>query len=197
MKVFMQMRPWALPGIQRQDVNTAYIKERLLKLWKLQSRLRTWAVRWHSPEPDWSSASTCCCMLLACRQAHSQSNILSRKVKAKMNSSLAALLFLLVQQISAQLPTLNSVGPSRAPSPAPSPAGTITASANTSGSLGNYCSNQAGLNQLVQATATNAQPAGLSVTIPSTLQDASSLQSIAQVISLRWLVPRRMSLLPR
>ncbi len=70
--------------------------------------------------------------------------------------------------------------PSTLQAPAPSPAA-VTYSANTSGSLGYYCSNAAGLQALVASASNGQAPAALNVTIPSAVQDSNSLANIASV----------------
>lgn len=82
--------------------------------------------------------------------------------------------------VAAQLPTFNQGSGSKA-APAPAPSASVTTSANTSGSLGYYCSTRSGVQQLVQSAASNAAYDGLNVSIPSSLQDATSLSNIASV----------------
>ena len=110
-------------------------------------------------------------------QIRSKKQSIAKSFLGKMKMLSAIILLLSAQLIASQLPTLNS----RAPTPAPAPSAPITTSANVTGSLGYYCSTRAGLQQLVQSTASNAAPAGLNVSIPSTLQDATSQQTIAEV----------------
>lgn len=73
--------------------------------------------------------------------------------------------------------------------PAPSSAA-ITTSANTTGSLGYYCSNAAGLQALVQSASQNQAPAALNVTIPSAVQDTTSLANIASVCIVYTAIPQ-------
>ena len=69
-----------------------------------------------------------------------------------------------------------------APAPAPAPAlETLAISANISGSLGNLCSSQAGVLNLIQGSATDQDGAGLAVRVPSNLANALAVQQIAQV----------------
>ena len=67
------------------------------------------------------------------------------------------------------------------PSPAPGPSAAATVNAgNTTGSIAYYCSNRANLQALLSSPSNQAS-AGLGVTIPANLSDASNIQSIAQV----------------
>lgn len=68
------------------------------------------------------------------------------------------------------------------PTPAPAPAvEPLAISANTSGSLGNLCSSQAGVLSLIQGSAANQDQAGLAITVPATLANAVAVQQTAQV----------------
>lgn len=85
-----------------------------------------------------------------------------------------------------------------ASAPAPAPASTaivstIAQSVNTTGSLGNLCSSQAGLLSLLQGATANSTLLGysdslasLNITIPTNLSNSNALQEIAQVSAITW-----------
>ena len=59
--------------------------------------------------------------------------------------------------------------------------GVITVSGNTTGSLGNLCTSQAGLVTALRSIASNQDTAGLNLTIPSALNTPAGLQQVALV----------------
>lgn len=69
-----------------------------------------------------------------------------------------------------------------ASTPAPAPAvEPLAVSANISGSLGNLCSSQAGVLNLIQGSAANQDQAGLAISVPANLANAVAVQQTAQV----------------
>ena len=76
-----------------------------------------------------------------------------------------------------------ATAPSKAQSPTSTPPVQIAVSQNTSGSLGNLCSSQSGLAQLIQQGSDGRALAnfGFNFTLPADLNNAAALGEIAEV----------------
>ena len=96
--------------------------------------------------------------------------VLAFAVTCSLRADLSLAQTLLLPQNAAFTPSNSSNGP-------------VTVSGNTTGSLGNLCSSQAGILTALQGAASNSDRAGLNLAIPAGLTDATSLQQVAQVIA--------------
>ena len=128
----------------------------------------------HSPQDHWSRQPFCKGLSIA-------TLIILKPDRGRTMgpTTVSFVILLLAVGSRAQFPI---TGSPRAPSPAlaPAPAGAIV-SANVSGSLGYLCSSRKGILIALQGVASNQNSAGLNVTIPQTLSDATSLSQLSVV----------------
>ena len=80
------------------------------------------------------------------------------------------------------------LSPGAAYAPSPAVGGPVTVSGNTTGSLGNLCSSETGIQTALQSVTSNQDTAGLNVSIPAELTSTASLQQVAQVNSFALLI---------